>query len=245
MNINALSLKLKEALTQANSFEKKLSIIYSVVSSLMDYIFVQKDEKLPKDALYGCVLQIVDLLQTSNQAMQPLLHIMKNDYTTHHHSANVAFIATLIGKELRYSREQLIKLTYAALLHDIGKMRIDVAVLQKPATLTNDEFQLVKYHARDGYLILQANGIADHSILNGVLFHHEKLDGSGYPQQIHKADIPEFARIIGVCDVFDALTTKRTYRANFTSFEAIKIIKKDMAHQLDRQFSDLLMNLLH
>lgn len=244
MNINALALKLKEALSHAGSFEKKLSIIYSVTSSLMEYIFMQKDEKLPKDALYGCALQIVDLMQTSNQAMQPLLRTMKNDYTTHHHSVNVAFIASLIGKELHYSREQLIKLTYAALLHDIGKMRIDTAILQKPTTLTHDEFQLVKHHAQDGYSILESNGIVDHSILNGVLFHHEKLDGSGYPQQIHKSEIPEFARIISVGDVFDALTTKRTYRTGFSSFEAIKIIKKDMAHQLDHQFSDLLMNLL-
>ncbi|MCX6075009.1 MAG: HD domain-containing protein [Campylobacterales bacterium] len=241
----SIILKLEEALSSANTFEKKLAIIYNVVTFLMKHIFMQNDEKLPKHVLHACVVQIIGVMRMSNSVMHPLLLIMKKEYTTHHHSVNVAFMASLIGKEMHYTHAQLIELTYAALLHDIGKIRVENSILEKPASLSYDEFESIKHHTQYSHSILEHNGITNSIILNAVLFHHEKLDGSGYPKGLLKNDIPPFAQIIGVCDIFDALTTKRTFRESHTSYEALMIIKQEMAHQLDYHLVDILIRMLH
>ncbi len=238
-------LRLEAALSFANTFEKKLATIYHIVASLMEHIFTQKDEKLPKDTLHACVVQIIGMMRISNSVMHPLLRIMEKEYTTHHHSVNVAFMASLLGNAMHYTHEQLVDLTYAALLHDIGKIRVENSILEKPGSLSHEEFESIKHHTKDSFSILEQNGITNSSILNAVLLHHEKLDGSGYPKGLLKNEIPPFAQMIGVCDIFDALTTKRTFRNSYTSYEALMIIKHEMSHQLDFHLVDILIRMLH
>lgn len=139
-------LKLKKVLLSTKTFEKRLTIIYNVTSSLMGHIFAQKNEKLPKGLLYACVVHIIEVMQISNNIMHPFLIMKKNEYTTYHHSVNVAFMSSFLGKELHYNHTELIKLTYAALLHDIGKIRVDNTILEKPASLDHDEFESIKHH---------------------------------------------------------------------------------------------------
>lgn len=238
-------LELEEVLLSAYTFEKKLTIVYNAAIALMEYIFTKDNEELPKNALHACTIHIIDIIQISGNVMRPLLLIKNNEYTIYHHSVNVAFMASSLGKEMHYSYTELIELTYAALLHDIGKMRVSTTILEKPAKLDDNEFELIKKHTMYSHSILTLNSCIHHTILKAVLFHHEKLDGSGYPWGIQRDEIPTFAQIISVSDIFDALTTKRKFRENYTSYEALLNMKHEMAHHIDHRLVDRLIGMLH
>lgn len=235
---------LKKALLSTSTFEKKFTILYEITSVLMKHIFSTKKERLPKALLYACVVHIIGVMRMSNGAMRPLLLVMRKEYTIYNHSVNVAFMASLMGKEMDYTHEQLIELTYAALLHDIGNIRLENNLLEKTSSLSHDEFELIKYHTEYGYSILKQNGIRNFTILSAVLLHHEKLDGSGYPKGFHGNKIPSLAQIIGVIDIFNALVSKRTFRESYTSYDALMIMKHEMDHQIDHRIVDLLITML-
>lgn len=238
------ALKISEKNGHIGVLKRKLFYVYSTTAELIRYLFEKGDENLHRDALYACVREIVDVLNTETNVMPNILNFIPETYTTHNHSTNVAFFVAIIGHKLKMNSEELFDLTYAGLLHDIGKIRIDSVILDKPSTLKEDEFETVKQHSLAGYEILIKNGIINQTILQGVKHHHERLDGSGYPNQLKGKLIPKSARIIGMCDTFDALTTNRTFRKSYTSFEALLLIKRDMHTQFDEKLVDILIKML-
>lgn len=146
-----------------------------------------------------------------------------DDYTFAH-SVNVCILALLTGITLNYSRAALKLLGIGALLHDIGKVCIPLNILNKPGKLTPKEYKEICRHSELGYEMLrQQKGISQVSA-QVALQHHERYDGSGYPQGLKGEDIHEFARITGVVDVFDALTADRIYRPAFPNYEAYEML---------------------
>lgn len=244
-NLDPLSaaLAIKEKSSAINEIEKRLFFVYSTVSELMGSIFESGNEKLPLDALSGCVNEIVNVLSYKSHVLPIILKILPDTYSTHNHSTNVAYFATILGIMLKMDNEELIDLSFSALLHDIGKLRIDESILEKSSSLDDDEFESIKHHSQMGCEILEDNGIENQTILKGIRHHHERLDGSGYPDGLRGKLIPQNARIIGVCDVFDALTTNRTFRENYTSFEALLLMKREMHMQLDEKLVDMFIQL--
>ena len=232
------ALTLKERLVSVSIFEEQLPIIYTTMAALMEVIFESGNEELPIQALQICVFELVECVNSSANAMPYILKTMDKEYSTHHHSANVALLSAVLSKVQKSSKVDMADYTFAALLHDIGKLRIDESILLKPGPLDQKEYKIMMRHSDYGCDILEANGITSHKILNGVRYHHEKLDGSGYPKQLRGKMIPKSARIIGMCDVFDALTTKRTFRTSYTSFEALLLIKQEMNNHFDESFTD-------
>lgn len=224
--------------------EEQLSILYTTTSNLMQKIFDDADEMLPLDALYACVNQLAKWITPETNSLPVLLKIIPDEYTTHHHSADVAFLAVILANAIHLSQEEIIDVGFAGLLHDIGKLRIDLNILLKPSKLKIDEYETVKNHSDFGCTILTDNGITNKKILNAVRFHHEKLDGSGYPQGLRGKLIPKYAKIVGMCDTFDALTTKRTFRNNYTSYEALLVMKQDMALELDKDYINKFIGLM-
>lgn len=237
-------LRLSEILPQKLLNEEKLAVIYTTTAALMNSIFKEGNEKLPLDAFYECMQQFVKNIEAEARAVPALLKIIPQVYTTHHHSTNVAFLAVVLATAIDLSVEERIDVGVAGLLHDIGKIRIDQQLLLKPSHLEDNEYETIKNHSEFGYNILMANGISNQKILDAVHFHHEKLDGSGYPRGIRDKLIPKYAKIIGVCDAFDALTTKRTFRNSYTSYQALLVMKKVMVSQFDEQYVNILINLL-
>ncbi len=226
------------------TLEERLSVLYATISDLMQTIFDNADEKLPMDALYICVNQLAACINPETNTLPMLLKIIPEKYTTHHHSTNVAFLAVILANAIHLSQEEIIDVGLAGLLHDIGKIRIDSIILQKPSALKNEEYETVKIHSDYGYAILADNGVTNQKILNAVRFHHERLDGSGYPKGLSTKLIPKYAQIVGMCDTFDALTTKRTFRDNYTSFEALLVMKQDMASQLNKNYINSFIGLM-
>lgn len=244
-NIVTHIMNAKEKYDSLSNNLKKIELAYRTTALLMETIFHEAAERLPLDAIDMCVNLMVESLECEERNRMPsVLRLMPDEYSTHHHSTNVAMFSIILGSAIGLRKSELIPLAYAALLHDIGKIRIDQELLLKPSTLDESEYALVQTHSEAGVEILQKNGMDNPKILEGVLYHHEKLDGKGYPAALHGKRIPRFARIIGMCDVFDALTTRRTYRINYSSYEALLLMKEQMEHQFDVHYSDTFIRLL-
>lgn len=148
------------------------------------------------------------------------------------HSERVTSLSLLVGKELGLSTEELENLEKAALLHDIGMLKVRDEILLKPAPLTDPEWQEIKEHPRRGAEILRTVDYFK-TIVPWVLYHHERYDSTGYPQGLGKDEIPLPAKIIAVADTFDALTSPRPYRRTFSPEEALEEIKKHSGKQFD------------
>jgi putative nucleotidyltransferase with HDIG domain len=148
------------------------------------------------------------------------------------HSERVADIALKIGKSLGLDTSSLINLQRAAFLHDIGKIGVPVAVLDKPGKLSHEEFNLIKAHPQIGRRILEPIKAYD-EIIPMVVEHHERFDGKGYPDGIKGSSISLGARILAVADVYDALKSDRPYRDGMPFEQVIEIIKQEAGRQFD------------
>jgi HD-GYP domain-containing protein (c-di-GMP phosphodiesterase class II) len=168
----------------------------------------------------------------------------KDEYTRGH-SERVAFISRWIAERLSgdqaLSEEQIQKVYLAGLLHDIGKLGIDEAVLRKKGKLTNEELDCIKKHPLVGADIL--GGIKQmRDIVPGVLYHHERIDGKGYPDGLTNDKIPLIGKILSVADSFDAMTSKRTYREAMTVEQSLEEIEKCSGTQFDENVSRVFLN---
>lgn len=153
------------------------------------------------------------------------------DPYTHGHSRRVARHAERIAREIGLTSEQVAKIRAAALVHDIGKINIPRPILTKPGKLTDAEFAVVKRHAADGAAMVLSLG--DSELTAIVRHHHERIDGTGYPDGLAGDDIPVGARVIAVADTFDAITSSRAYRKPRSHRKALDILRGEAGTQLD------------
>ena len=145
----------------------------------------------------------------------------KNDYT-YMHSVAVCALMVSLAKQLGLNEAQIRQAGLAGLLHDIGKMMIPEEILNKPGKLTDAEFTMVKSHPSEGHkMLLEGNGVSD-AALDVCLHHHEKVDGSGYPERLSDTQISLYAKMGAVCDVYDAITSNRPYKNGWEPAESIR-----------------------
>jgi putative nucleotidyltransferase with HDIG domain len=150
---------------------------------------------------------------------------------TRNHSENVASYAVALGQELGLDGDRIFRLRRAAMLHDIGKVAIDGAILDKPAALTDEEYAVVQTHSDLGGQILGRAGLDDEAAW--VRAHHERFDGRGYPDGLAGEDIPLHARIIFVADSFEAMTSDRPYRLGMGVAQALDEVRACSSTQFD------------
>lgn len=153
--------------------------------------------------------------------------IDKRDNYTHQHSRNVAQYSVELGRKLGLSQQMLEKLEFSAILHDVGKIGIPDSILLKAGKLTDDEYQIIKSHTIYGAEILSGIKYVDDDIISGALEHHERFDGSGYPFGKKDGDISLFGLIIGIADVFDALSSRRTYKDAWQISDVLRMLEED------------------
>ena len=158
--------------------------------------------------------------------------VWRHDITVYQHSLSVAGFAAAFAAELGFSRADRHRLAKAALLHDVGKARIPHAILNKPGPLTSDEMETMRGHAAIGADLLAATGRFEREVLDVARSHHERIDGSGYPDGLAGDEISDLVRLVAICDVHSALTERRVYRAPLSSTQAHAIME-GMAGQLD------------
>lgn len=176
-----------------------------------------------------------DLMQAvlENDAIAIDINALKvSDEYTFKHSVDVATMAMIIAQKHGLPEKSIYDIGITGLLHDVGKSKIPNEVLNKPARLTDEEFALMKQHTLLGYKILKEKNDVKEEIRQGVLQHHEKMNGKGYPLGIASDKINLYAKILAVADIYDALVTKRPYKEPFSQRDAIEMIMS-MTSELD------------
>ena len=162
-----------------------------------------------------------------------LAEVWRHDIGVYQHTLGVAGHAATFGTKIGLSRTDHRLLVRSALLHDIGKSRIPVEILNKPGRLTPEELRLMQRHPDIGADMLRAQGAFEDTVIDVVQHHHERIDGKGYPHGLAGSAINDLVRIVALCDVFSALTERRTYRPSATAAEALAIMR-DSGGQLDQ-----------
>jgi HD-GYP domain-containing protein (c-di-GMP phosphodiesterase class II) len=159
------------------------------------------------------------------------------DYYTRGHSERVSRGSAMIAREVGMRSSRVEAIRYAGMLHDVGKLGVPTTVLQKSGTLTEEEFAAIQLHPMRGLAIVREIGFLDEA-LAGIMHHHERIDGRGYPMGLAGDEIPEFARVIAVADAFDAMTSNRSYRGARSIEDAIADLRKWSGTQFDPALVD-------
>jgi diguanylate cyclase (GGDEF)-like protein len=164
-------------------------------------------------------------------------------YETEEHAMRMANLSLLIGERINLKYNELNELRLLAILHDIGKISISDSIILKPGRLTSDEWEIIKKHPEVGYRLAKSSRDLG-QIAKGILYHHERWDGNGYPEGLKGKKIPVISRIVSIADAFDAMTNDRPYRKAMTKYEAIEEIKKESGSQFDPYLAKLFMEVL-
>ncbi len=165
------------------------------------------------------------------------------DPYTHGHSARVAMYSVQIAREAGLSEEMCEQVYFAALLHDVGKIGVPSAIINKAGRLTDEEFRMIKQHPVTGNQILSSIQQSPYLSI-GAHYHHERYDGRGYPTGLKGNDIPEIARIIGVADAYDAMTSKRSYRDPIPQQMVREEIMKGIGTQFDPEYAKIMIHMI-
>ena len=219
------------------SYSQKVKKSAAFQKFQVDFSFSANDLKNIFDSIVaGGAIDIKDMLKKVTSLLKPeqttidffdMLHNLRsvND-SIYAHCINVSLISRMIGIWLKLPQADIDTLTIAGLLHDIGKTQIPDDILNKKERLTDEEFALIRKHPVFGYDILKKHDL-DVRILKATLMHHERCDGSGYPLALKEGDIDDFALIVAIADVYDAMTAARIYRAPLCPFEVIAEFEKE------------------
>lgn len=165
------------------------------------------------------------------------------DDVTYQHCLLVTGLAAAFAIKLGFNAADCQRLTSAALLHDIGKAKIPVNILNKPGRLTDDEMKIIRTHAEIGANLLAEQGGFEDDIVSVVRHHHEHLDGAGYPDGLHAADIPDIVRLTTICDIYAALIERRSYKEPMSPDSAFAILQ-DMKGKLDPDLTAFFHNVM-
>jgi len=167
--------------------------------------------------------------------LQYLQSMRRTGEYTLHHSINVSVLCGVIGKWMGYQGEDLQDLVFAGLLHDVGKTQVSEALINKPERLNPAEMAEMKRHSKLGTELIKRSGVTSTHLLDAVCQHHERMDGSGYPDGITEKFIHPYARIIAIADLYDAVTAQRPYQKKNTPFAAARIIAEERFGRLDTE----------
>lgn len=185
---------------------------------------VKSLKTLNLDACRVLAHSIVDELLKQSNISVDMISVASFDTATYIHSINVAVLSVIIGIGSGMGDKHLKLLSEAALLHDIGKLSVNLEILNKKGTLTEEEMIIMRSHPMEGYNMVKDNMSISAVVKNAILSHHENEDGSGYPRGLIAEQIHPFAKIIHVCDVYDALIANRVYREALNPAEAIEYL---------------------
>ncbi len=195
--------------------------------TIMDQLIIAVNNVIPKfdqSDIEELVEAINEDLNKGEHEIINLLDVIDYDDYTYTHSLNVGVISTFFARQLHLSLDEIKQVGIGAFLHDIGKLKIPIEILNKPDKLSAEEFSIMKEHSALGVDILKADNKISPIAKEIILYHHEKYNGTGYPQGLKGDDYKLFYEIVSLADIYDALTSKRPYKEALTAQKAIEII---------------------
>lgn len=179
------------------------------------------------------VQSMVREVYSSPKMLYNMIELMGTDMYTYTHSVNVAVLSILTAKSLGLDKKTVEKIGIGALLHDIGKSRIDNELINKPGKYSTDEYETMKLHSKHGYDMVKSDTVISPITKQIIYFHHERLDGSGYPEGLQGNQIPVYVRLVTVCDMFDAMISDRSYRTKMSVYEALEVLNAESVYNID------------
>lgn len=194
---------------------------------------VKAMKKLDTEKVMYFSTDIVNNLVDMDDRLIELAHLRQNNHDIYNHSINVAILSAACGLGMGWGDEKVEELTLAAMLHDIGKSKIPDRILYKPGPLNDEEWRIMGEHPQIGYDMLYNNVKITTNVRMGILLHHENVDGTGYPRKLKGQKIPEFARIIHIADVYDAMIQKRSYKEEYDPGEVIVYLMEKGGEMFD------------
>lgn len=202
------------------------------VAEGIQYLYNNTDTQDFTDATNEITSELMRAI-SDNEAIAVDISTLKiSDEYTFKHSVDVATMAMIVAKQHGLKEKEVYEIGIAGLLHDLGKSKIPNEVLNKPGRLNDEEFAIMKQHSVYGYEILKEKEGYSPAVLLGVLQHHEKMNGMGYPMGVSSEKMHLFARILSVVDIYDALVTERAYKKAFSQRDAVEMIMS-MTQELD------------
>lgn len=228
------TLSLRKLITDPKkSLKEKTEKIYSVSKEIMKDFF----EYSASDQILQSADEVMDIMEqclfANDAGFHSITMITNKDYYTYTHSVNVGLYCLAFGIKTKMSPNDTRDLGLGGMLHDVGKSRIDHSLINKNGKLTNEEFKTIKSHTTIGKELLGSMKCYRAHVVEMADQHHEKFEGNGYPNGLAGEDISRYARVCKVMDVYDALTTRRSYKKALKSFDAITIMKNQMESEFD------------
>ena len=216
-------------------FNKEFRLSVVSLKGIFDKFMADDTQPLDMEQILARVDSVLSETRNGVHVIH-MMQCMRNfDDLTYVHSMNVALLCSVLAKWFRFSKEDARLLVQAGLLHDIGKLKIPSAIVMKPGSLTDEEYQIMKTHPEEGFAILKDQDL-DLRIKLSALMHHEKCDGSGYPNHFVADKIIDYAKIVAIVDTYDAMTSARIYRGAICPFEVISSFEKDGYQKYDPKF---------
>lgn len=203
------------------------------------FALVRDNREVDFSIVKKTVNEIIQMIISNETVMMQITGVRDIDNYTFLHCVDVCIYSVILGKKLGFSKDQLINLGMGAILHDIGKCKISLEILQKPGTLTDSEFATMKLHTVYGCEIIKSAYGLSAKIANIAFQHHEKWDGSGYPIGIKAEAIDPFSRIVTVADIYDALTADRIYKRRVLPHIAAEYIRNNASKLFDPYLVEL------
>ncbi len=210
--------------------------IDTIISEEAESKAIQALRALDIDAALHVAETIVDELCSRDEISINLISLRTDLDDTYKHSVNVAVLSAVMGMGLALKESYMRELTASALLHDIGKVNVPRYILDKPGTLTLEEYEKVKEHAELGYERIKGDFQLSSKIKMGVYSHHENINGTGYPLGLVGDQIFMFAKIIHIADVYDALVSERPYKKAYSPIEAIKFLSDNGGKMFEAEY---------
>ncbi|MBI2425542.1 MAG: HD domain-containing protein [Candidatus Hydrogenedentes bacterium] len=217
----------------AISTEEKSGIMYESAQGLVQDLLGNPHAHDLKERAGSMVEHTVNFMYNNSDSFQHLMAVSSYDYYTYTHSVNVFVYASALAQRLGHTQSELRVFGEGALLHDLGKSRVDLNIINSSGKLTEEEWVQMKAHPSIGCELLLAQDVRNPVILDVTRHHHEKLNGRGYPDGLANDEISRWARICTIADIFDALTTKRSYKDAMDSFAALQFMRDRMRDELD------------
>lgn len=194
------------------------------VSEGIQYIYSNTDSPELETATNSITSDLMSAIEDNDAVAIDISALKTSDEYTFKHSVDVATISMILAKQQGLNRQQIFEIGVTGLLHDVGKTKVPLGILNKPDRLTDEEFEVMKQHSVFGYHMVKTHPEYSESIALGVLQHHEKMNGKGYPLGMTETRISPYARILSVADVYDALVTERPYKAAYSQRDAVEMI---------------------
>lgn len=216
---------------------------YLIIGKKLENLFynAKKGKKIEVSDIFNEMDKFAKIVSQERDILTQMRLLRKKDDYTFDHSMGVSILAISLGKWLNYSEDDILNLSITGLFHDIGKLHVSDEIVKKPGRLTEDECEIMKKHSYYGYQILMETGKFSNDILMGVLQHHERMDGSGYPNGLKGDKIHEYAKVVSICDIYHAITSRRVYKDKESPFKAADQLRYASFSDLDPTISQVFL----